>query len=258
MKTGTLIIFGLAVVLALSFAGIVLAGVNQIATQQVKASISFTDTPTTGTMSVKIKNIDGDAEVSALSWGENEVVVLGTTKWLASDQYLEIDKDFDRTGWGIQIYTDNLLSGTTEYNPAGLVPTTGDPRVGTLSLAWRMMGDTTSYANLGIREVEEPGDSTWHHLQSTNFPESVVYYPWVWMKDPGLTRNIPERHITQFDPGEDYVTVWDCRGVHHAEGPLDFYPSPGPNYLYIATSFETATTPETYTTDKLTLELFWQ
>ncbi|MBA7544563.1 hypothetical protein ES705_36924 [subsurface metagenome] len=255
MKTRTLIIFGFAVVLALSFAGIVLAAdVNSIATQQVEASITFIEEPATGTMTVKIKNIDGDADASKLSWTN---VTLGTTKWLASDQYLEIDKDFSRTGWGIQIYTDNLQSGTTEYNPAGLAPTTGDPRVGTLSLAWRMMGETTTYAHLGIQEVSDLADPTLHHLESTDIP-GEGYYPWVWMKDPGLTRNIPERHITQFVPGEDYVTVWDNRGVHHAEGPLDYYPSPGPNYLYIATNFETATTPETYTTDKLTLELFWQ
>lgn len=257
MRTRTLIIFGFAVVLTLSFAGIVLADVNSIATEQVKASITFVEEPTTGTLTVRIKKISDNTEVGALSWGENGAVVLGTTKWKSSDQYLEIDKDFNRTGWGIQIYTDNLPSGTTEYNPAGLAPTTGDPRVGTLSLAWRMMGETTTYAHLGIEEVTDPADPTLHHLESIDIP-GEGYYPWVWMKDPGLTRDIPERHITQFVPGEDYVTVWDCRGVHHAEGPLDFYPSPEPNYLYIATNFETATTPETYTTDKLTLELFWQ
>jgi hypothetical protein len=255
MKTRTLVVFGLAVVLALSFAGIAAAGVNSIATKETKASIAFTGVPTTGTLTVKIKKISDGTVVSELSWSG---VTLGTTKWKAADQYLEIDKDFNRTGWGIQIYTNNLPSGTTEYNPAGLVPTTGDPRAGTLSLAWRMMGDTTTYQHLGIREVGDSSDPTLHHLQSTDFPESVTYYPWVWMKDPGLTRDIPERHITQFVPGEDYVSVWDCRGVHHAEGPLDFYPSLGPNCLYIATNFETATTPETYKTEKLTVELFWQ
>lgn len=254
MKTKILVIFGLVAVLALSFAGTATADVNSIATKAVKASISFTDTPTTGTLTVKIKNISNGAIVNQLSWGE---IVLGTTKWKASDQYVEIDKDFNRTGWGIQIYTDNLPSGTIEYNPAGLVPTTGDPKIGTIPLAWRMMGETTTYAHLGIQEVPDSADPTLHHLQSTDLP-GVGYYPWVWMKDPGLMRDIPERHITQFVPGEDYMTVWDCRGVHHAEGPLDFYPSLGPNYLYIATNFETATTPETYTTDKLTLELFWQ
>jgi len=257
MKTRTLVVFGLVMGMVVACLGIATAAINSIAKQEKKASISFTDKPTTGALTVKIKKMDG-TEVSQLSWGENEAVVLGTTKWLAADQYLEIEKNFNRTGWGIQIYTDNLPSGTTEYNPAGLVPTNGDPRVGTLPLAWRMLGDTTTYQYLRIWEIPDSSDPTLHHLQSTDSAENVVYYPWFWMKDPGLKRNIPERHITRFDPGEDYVTVWDSRGVHHAEGPLDFYPSPGPNYLYIATNFETATTPETYKTEKLTLELFWQ
>ncbi len=77
------------------------------------------------------------------------------------------------------------------------------------------------------------------------------------MKD-AKTPAIPELYTAAFVNGEDYVTIWNENGVHHAEGPLDYYASPSPNYVYIGARFTTATTPRTYRTSKLTVELFWQ
>ncbi len=264
MKTRTLIIFGFAVVLALSFAGIAAAQLNQIAVEEKTASVAFTDKPTTGTLTVKIKNIEGGPEeVGQLSWGGKEAIVLGTTKWLAADQYLEIDKDFNRTGWGIQIYTDNCAADAdprfyivnpSSVNPAGLVAT--DNKKSVLPLAWRIMGDATSYANLGILEVEDPDEPNMHHLESTDIP-GKGYYPWLWIQDAS-TPDIDRLYTKAFEDGGDYVTIWNENGVHHGEGPFDYYASPSPNYVYIGARFTTATTPRTYKTSKLTLELFWQ
>lgn len=249
MKMRTLVVFGLAMGMVVACLGIAMAAVTSVDTAILAGEVVFTEAPSGG-MSVALKEVSDDSSATELSWTG---VTPGVTEWKAADQYIEVTNTYNRTGWGIQIYTDNLPSGTTEYNPAGLVATDDEKSV--LPLAWRIMGDATSYANLGILEVEDPVEPDEHHLESTT--EASGYYPWLWMKDVS-TPEIPELYTTAFVNGEDYVTVWNANGVHHAEGPLDYYASPSPNYVYIGARFTTATTPRTYSTNKLTVELFWQ
>jgi hypothetical protein len=55
---------------------------------------------------------------------------------------------------------------------------------------------------------------------------------------------------------EDYCTASDVRGIQHAEDTWDGAISP--NYIYIGSYFTDAMTPETYTTGRLIVELFYE
>ncbi len=259
MEMRTLVVFGLAMGMVVACLGIATAAFNPVSKGTVAGGVVFTEDPS-GEMSVALKEISDDSSATEISWTG---VTPGVTEWKAADQYIEVTNTYNATGWGIQIYTDNCAAGAdpqfyivdpSSVNPAGLLAT--DNKKDVLPLAWRIMGDTTSYARLGILEVEDPVEPNKHHLESTDLP-GVNYYPWLWMKD-AKTPAIPELYTTAFVNGEDYVTIWNETGVHHAEGPLDYYASPSPNYVYIGARFTTATTPRTYRTSKLTVELFWQ
>jgi len=260
MKMKTLVIFGLAMGMVVACFGIATAAFTTVKKSTVTAQIAFTAAPS-GTMTVALKKVSDGSPATELSWTGVTPVV---TAWKAADQYIEVTNTYNGIGWGIQIYTDNCAADAdprfyivnpTTVNPCGLIAI--DDKKSTLPLAWRIIGDTTSYAHLGIREVSDPVVPDKHHLQSTDFPEAMIYYPWLWMKD-AKTPSIPSQYTDGFVNGEDYVTTWNGNGVHHAEGPLDYYASPSPNYVYIGSRFTTATTPRTYRTSKLTVELFWQ
>lgn len=251
MKMRTLVVFGLAMGMVVACLGIATAAFTPVSSKSVTAEIEFTEFPS-GTMTADLYNHDGTS-APEISWTG---VTLGVTEWKAADQYIEVTNTYNKTGWGIQIYTDNLPSGTTEYNPAGLIATDDEKSV--LPLTWRIMGEKVASGSdeLDIQEVEDPVEPDKHHLQPSKY-EGDVYYPWLWMKDAS-TPEIPKLYTTAFVNGEDYVTIWNETGVHHAEGPGDYYASPSPNYVYIGTRFTTATTPRIYRTSKLTVELFWQ
>jgi hypothetical protein len=259
MKTRTLVVFGLVMGMVVACLGIATAAFNKVDKKTVAGGIEFTGLGS-GVITVALKTVVGNNSATELSWSG---VTLAVTEWKAADQYIEVTNTYNRTGWGIQIYTDNCASDAnprfyivdpSSVNPCGLIATVDKKSV--LPLAWRIMGETTAYANLGIEEVEDSVVRDKHHLESTNLP-GVGYYPWVWMKD-AKTPAISAQYTSAFVNGEDYVTIWNETGVHHAEGPLDYYASPSPNYVYIGARFTTATTPRMYRTSKLTLELFWQ
>jgi len=259
MKTRTLVVFGLAIGIVVACLGVATAAFNPVKKSTMTAQIAFTAVPS-GTMTVALKKVSDNSAATQLSWSD---VTPAVTAWKAANEYIEVTNTYNQTGWGIQIYTDNCATDAdprfyivnpTTVNPCGLIAT--DDKKSTLPLAWRIMGDTTSYARLGIREVSDPVVPDKHHLESTDLP-GVGYYPWLWMKD-FKTPSIPSQYTDGFVNGEDYVTIWNENGVHHAEGPLDYYASPSPNYVYIGARFTTATTPRTYRTSKLTVELFYE
>jgi len=258
MKTRSLVIFGLAIGMVVACFGVATAAFTTVKKSTVTAQILFAG-PGSGTMTVALKKVSDGSAAAELSWTG---VTPGATAWKAADQYIEVTNTYNGTGWGIQIYTDNCAADAdprfyivepSSVNPAGLLAT--DNKKDVLPLAWRIMGDTTTQAYLGIREVSDPVVPDKHHLESTTGASG--YYPWLWMKD-AKTPSILSQYTTAFVNGEDYVTVWSENGVHHAEGPLDYYASPSPNYVYIGARFTTATTPRTYKTSKLTVELFYE
>jgi hypothetical protein len=197
----------------------------------------------TGSMNIGLYNRSNDVAASSFTWSG---VNLGTTKWKAADQYIKLQTDYYYRvapvsyPWGIQIYTDNQNAGanpryTGTVNPVGLICTSTTTVV--LPTCWRIVDTSTTTLTIVM------GDKKLYSQElggpASNFP------CFLWMRD----KNSPG-----FVNSEDYVTVWDNRGIQYSEtawgGALP------PNYIYIGADFSNATTPNTYSTNRLTLELF--
>lgn len=210
---------------------------------------------TAATLTAALKNIVGNGAASSITWSG---VTPGTTKWKAADQYIELDFDYFTPNWGIQIYTDNkaadanpLYRGTN--NPAGLVGQTAtggiDPSSSTLAMCWRVVDNSTTTLNI---QRGAPGfpDRLWENTLGNGYP------CFLWMEDRG-TKATTTPPSSGFSDSADYVTVWDSRGIQHAEstwGPGTF----SPNYVYLGADFSTAITPFNYKTNKLVVELFYE
>jgi hypothetical protein len=195
---------------------------------------------TTGTTSITVKNISDNSVVagSTLTWSG---VTVGSTRWKAADQYIEVKNDYYGSSWGLQIYTDNKASNaspkyTGTGNPVGLVNTTTTTVA--LPLAWRIVDVTTSTVSVMQGEATHP-TRIWESQLGNQYP----CYNWMIDKSSG-----------SFTNSADNVTAWDIRGIQHAESTWGGAMSP--NYVYIAADFTNALTPATYTTRKLVLELF--
>ncbi|MFH1282928.1 MAG: hypothetical protein ABII27_04620 [bacterium] len=214
------------------------------------ASVVFNEAPS-GTLSVVIRNRIGDAATTELSWSD---VTLGVTDWKAADQYLEVTNTYNRSGWGVQIFTNNtsaianpqFTGDPADINPAGLL-TVDNPNAGMLPLAWRVVDDTTDALNITQNAT--------NNLTLDGF--AADYYPFLWMKDRAT---LAVGGSTAFLDGEDYITVWNqYGGIHHAEATFDYFqPADNTAFVYLAAKFQNASTPNTYKTNTLTMELFWQ
>jgi len=203
---------------------------------------------TTGSMGITVKKRNNDSVVigSSLTWTSP---TLG--KWMAADEYIQVNNDyFDYvssttagTLWGIQIYTDNKAANASpKYtglgDPVGLVNASTTTQ--TLPLAWRVVDfTTTSVNNIQQGGSGYPAGRIWDSDIGPQYP------CFLWMMD---------KSSSTFVNSADYQTVWDKRGIQHAEATWGGALSP--NYIYIAADFINAKTPATYTTGKLTVELF--
>ncbi len=212
------------------------AGVSWAAFTSVEISTNIAEAKLTGagsiTMTVEIKPGVG---VSSLTWTGVNLPM----DWKASDQYILLSVTATQAGWGIQIYTDNTAGDANpQYSgsgdPAGLVDT--DSTTITLPMCWRLTDDTTN-----TYDIEQAGSTLYSATLGSGYP------CFFWMKDVG----------TPFTDGEDYVTVMDERGGHHAEG-SNWADYPNPNYIYIGAKFSNATTPNTYKTNTLRIEAFYE
>jgi hypothetical protein len=181
-------------------------------------------------------SLEGGA--TALSWSG---VTVGTTTWKVAEEYIQLDCDFSGTGWGIQIYTNNTA---TDANPQWTG--TGDSKCGLLAtddpskrlpFSWIISDDLVSGldgSDAGTPESEVTGVGSWK-----------------WMKDSADTGTYA------FSPGEYFVTVWNENGILWGQAASERSPAvDNTTYIYISANFTTATTPRTYQTSKLTLELY--
>ncbi|MFC1500935.1 hypothetical protein ACFL58_00600 [Elusimicrobiota bacterium] len=200
----------------------------------------------TQTLDITLKNISDNNTTSQITWSNVENVLTSTNPWKAADQYVEMMLDYYKPGWGIQIYTDNLhASATPQYtgsgDPAGLIDASSTTI--RMPMCWRMVDVTTDTYNM----VE----GTDNKIYGTAFGGQDSIYPcFLWMKDRGTTG------ADIFVDGEDAVTVWDNRGIQHAEGTWGGAVSR--NYIYLGAKFENAVTPRTYKTSMLIIELFYE
>jgi hypothetical protein len=211
--------------------------------------------PTPGTFYPSLIDRYSGLPVSNLTFPN---VLLGTTTWSAADQCIKVRTDYfdvnmssmsGRT-WGIQIYTDNKNGGYTGTgDPVGLV--NQDVPTQTLPMCWRIVGSTLTTQNLAIvqarAQVELPSD-TRQYLYSQYLGGAASNFPcFLWMKD----KNSPG-----FINSDDYVTVWNSRGIQYSESGWSGVGFPNYAYIYIEADFTNAKTPCHYNTNTLTLELF--
>lgn len=203
----------------------------------------------TPSFTTALKLIGTNVSTNTIGWTAPSL----PANWESSVAYIQLDVEAYSENWAIQLYTDNEESDanpkyTGTGDPVGLVAV--DTGTVTLPLCWRVTDSTQSVGNLSIAEIVD--GSTVHLSTSAGNP----YYPWLWMKD----KNTPDDINTSgqdetFVNGEEYVRVIDSNlGIQHVEG--TFSGATSPIYVYIGVNFKTAATPRTYSTNKITLELF--
>jgi len=198
----------------------------------------------TGSMSFTIKQRADNSVVanSSFTWSG---IDLGNTKWKAADQYIEVKTDYYDHTWGMQIYTDNEAANanpkyTGTGNPAGLVKS--DATTIDLPLAWRVTDSTTSALTVQQGTSGFP-DRLWVTEQGSGYP------CFLWMLDKSSSAFSGGKYN-----GAYTATVFDTRGIQQAE--FTWSGAQSPNCVYIAADFSNAVTPATYTTNKLTVELY--
>ncbi len=177
--------------------------------------------------------------------------------WKVAGQYLQVDADISFLQWGIQIYTDNrnLGGGTTpdppyegpeDTDPCGLVAT--DDHTTRIPLCWKIT------------------DEVWTSPQDpVEVPDTKIlnaYYfnnNYLWMKDRGTPDHPDTPSLDEtFVDGEYYVTAWDQEGIQWGGDPAEHGGGmSSPNYIYIGGKFINATTPRTYKTNKMSLEMYF-
>ncbi len=226
-----LLTLSLGALLVLTGASPSLAFTSQSAVAKT-ATANLTETPS-GSMTVSL-----EGAATALSWSG---VIVGTTNWRVAEEYIQLDSDFTGTGWGIQIYTDNTAvdadpqwTGTGD-SKCGLLATDDASR--RLELSWIISDDLVTDldgSDAGMPESEVSGIGSWK-----------------WMKDSADTG------AYAFSPGEYFVTAWNENGILWGQDAAERSPAVDTTtYIYIGANFTTATTPRTYQTSKLTLELY--
>jgi hypothetical protein len=207
------------------------------------ASIQFTGAGSVS-MTAELRNRSDNNLATSITWSG---INLGQTDWKAADQYILLHATITASGGLIQIYTDNKASDanpkyTGSGNPAGLVMQEDTTK--TLKMCWRVTDVSTNTLTI----IQHP---TQNYLYSQELGSG--YRCFLWMKDKN-TPDIPSENTTQFQNGEDYVTVGEAgRGWQHAEGTWASI-MPSPNYIYIGAKFQNATAPATYKTTTLRLE----
>lgn len=243
-------------------------------------------------LSVALKDVGTDdvADPGEITW----TVSLGQDDWKHANQYLEVGGFETYSHWGIQIYTDNKNgTGNSDYtgagNPAGLVNTSTGKS--TLPMCYRIAvnssirdgrfplpgdgeddlkmqekyiatglsaGDTVILRTLGYTYTEDGVDVD---VPSDYVSDGEYFAPWFWMLDKGWDLN-PD---TPRDP--DDSTTMELFGAYTSFvdsgrfqiAPDDYFsiPERAAKYcVYLGAKFTGAAAGTTYTTTKLTVEMY--
>lgn len=234
--------------------------------------------PSGGSLDVNVKNISDNSPATEIVWSHS---ALGK-RWVAAEQYLELDLDVlpdDNEQWGIQIYTDNTsatasprYSGNLDSSMAsGLVSSSDTTKM--LPMAWRASDKVFPYeGKFKVNPVAYYDDfdktliikanNGGIYDGGTDDPGAEGYYCWFAMKDKAMF-SLGDPDVTS---RADYLKIWDNRGFHAAPGPVEYWGmSPGAMInmkiapkIYLAADFGTATTPNTYQTNAIIIELFYE
>ena len=194
----------------------------------------------------------------------------GQDIWKVADQYLQVDADTSFSDWGIQIYTDNCAADAdpqfyivnpSSVNPAGLLAT--DDHTGRIPLCWKITDEVwTASSPPPEQGGPGPGPEDPVEVPDTKIPNAYYFENnYLWMKDRGTPDDpgTPKSLIDEtFVDGEYYVTLWDQDGMQWGGDPAEHGGGlSSPNYIYIGGKFINATTPRTYKTNKMSLEMYF-
>lgn len=213
------------------------------------AAVRVINIPGDSIVTLILKNVSDNEPASGdiISWSS---VLAGESRWKIADQYLEIVYDNLPPTWGMQIYTHNKNEegdnpANPRYigndNPAGLVKVSNPVVV--IPMAWRIVDTPLSQDELvnPTLRIDKTGfaDSMWHFVKDRNTPDDTT---------------TPENEA--FTDGEDYVTIWNQRGMAWHESARANPRVRNTAYVYFASDFTTSHVSAAYTTSTLTLDVF--
>lgn len=236
--------------------GLAALSLTVVATESSQAAftsrgvVPFSMTSTlTGTGSVQMtavaKNRSDNSNATALNFSN----VTAGSGWKLADQYIQLNTNITASGaGGVQIYTDNMaadanpkFTGNVQaQTPAGLVAV-GDTTK-KLPTAWRIVSDLTTVTGPAVP------------VGSVSNPDG---YAWLYHKDKSQVAIGTD--VTPWQDGEDFVTVYKAgAGIHFGQASNEFggFKTVDQNYIYTEADFTAATTPNTYSTNKLILEAY--
>lgn len=238
----------LLVSLLVSSSVVGLAGVAQAAfesrgTTPVTAQVVFASSGVV-TVSAVLKKTADNSGASEIGWDAASIIV-GTTKWKASNTYIELTSNITAATGGIQIYTDNKKSGASPkytgsaINPSGLVCVASTGTV--LPMCWRVVDVSTNSLTINQGVSGYP-----NRLYAS---ETGSGYPcFIWMKDKSAADDPSTTGTNEtFVNGDDYMVVKDsARGIQHAEA--TFGSAGSPDYIYLGADFTGILVPNTFKT----------
>lgn len=226
--------------------------VTAIATLTGAGSISFTPT---------LKRIDTavDLNIDQIDWNPASITI-GTSKWVIANTYIKLDFVTTKVGGYLQIYTDNTTESATRandqfvvsavnissLNPAGLYNTTRRSAP-VLPMAWAVL-DNEAHSTWGnfvtILEGKPTGFScSIISPQTTTVGEQYPYPLFHHFFDTATVQNPADTNCTRTYAQNETIRVIDSDlGMHHAEGPNNFFNTSSPDYLYFAANFLNAKT----------------
>jgi hypothetical protein len=212
----------------------------------------------------QIRNLSNNLATSSITWSVN--VPAG---WVRANQYIRLDaQPISLDPWGIQIYTHNThASAQPRYidpTPGNTMNLDSDPS----GLVWQRVGFSTSSAKLSL---------AWRIQDSTSpVPNAIAPYSlfdggageafnWFYFKDkatPAIDVNGNGQvgdgvDGTPFTNGEDYIMIRKAEGIHVAQGNT-YVPTISPDYIYFESNYGPAAAQESYQTNNLVLEFFFQ
>lgn len=214
------------------------------------ATVTFTDSGSSQSsaisMHIELKNRLNNNSTTWIWWDASQIKK-GETDWRIADSYIVLYSTITNSTAGIQIYTDNKapdadpkFTGTGPFaNPAGLVAV-DSPNIDPLPLCWRVVDVSTNTLDI-VQVNRTDGNVTTSSLYCPAFetasnPQDYSYPCFFWMKDR-YTPSMPQYATTVFENGEDYITVKDANGIHHAGG-YNWGQTQSPDCIYIGAKFE--------------------
>lgn len=261
----------IAIALVFSTSGLSFAAFTSDSAIAKTATVSVTGTPRVDPLyplSVAVKNVGTNGAATDVGW-----TVTGAADWVPANQYLEVGGFATHPQWGIQIYTDNSnVTASPRYtgtgSPAGLVNVANAQS--TLPMCYRIAVYSSirdgRFANIAPTNNElkmqekyiatgpSAGDTVILRVPGDYVNDSDFFAPWYWMMDKKDLDPKTAGNQTQY---ADYPTFVDSGSWKLT--PVDFFaiPERGAKYcVYLGAKFTGAAAGVTYTTNKLTVEMY--